>query len=174
MKAAIEKFIRYLRYERNASPNTLRSYQSDLEQFQDYLNPPRDPGEARRATSMALAEVDHPLIREFIGHLHDRHLERSSIARKLAALRSFFNFCVREGLLAQNPARLVATPKLPKRVPSVLSAEEINAFLDQLARMESRGIPAESTSERGRAAKGTTPRRQPRAPNKGDEEARLL
>src|SRR5258705_12323709 len=73
------------------------------------------------------------MIREFVAHLHDTGLEKSSIARKLAALRSFFKYCVREGRLNENPARLVATPKLPKRVPAVLSAEEMNGFLDQLA-----------------------------------------
>jgi len=129
MNEAMEKFVRHLRDERNASPHTLRSYQSDLEQFLDYLQPPG--GELP-----ALEKIDHRLIREYIGHLHAENLQKSSIARKLAALRSFFKFCVREGLLRQNPARLVATPKLPKRIPSVLSAEEINLFLDQLARME--------------------------------------
>src|SRR5258705_11199945 len=73
------------------------------------------------------------MIREFVAHLHDTGLEKSSIARKLAALRSFFKYCVREGRLNENPARLVATPKLPKRVPAVLSAEEMNGFLNQLA-----------------------------------------
>jgi integrase/recombinase XerC len=60
-------------------------------------------------------------------------LQKSSIARKLASLRSFFKYCVREGMLKENPARLVPTPKLPKRIPSVLSAEEMNGFLNQLA-----------------------------------------
>jgi integrase/recombinase XerC len=67
--------------------------------------------------------------------LHDHGLQKSSIARKLAALRSFFKYCVREGRLQENPARLVPTPKLPKRIPSVLSAEEMNGFLNQLAGM---------------------------------------
>ena len=58
---------------------------------------------------------------------------KSSIARKLAAIRSFFKFAVREGLVARNPARMVATPKLPKRIPAVLSAEDLNAFLDSVA-----------------------------------------
>jgi integrase/recombinase XerC len=70
------------------------------------------------------------MIREFVAHLHDLDLEKSSIARKLAAIRSFFKFAVREGKVIRNPARLVATPKLPKRIPSVLSAEDLNAFLD--------------------------------------------
>lgn len=128
LKLHIDKFIRYLRYERNASPNTLRSYRSDLEQFLDYLSPPG-------ATPPALAQIDHLVIREFVGYLHDQHREKTSIARKIAALRTFFKFCVRERLLQQNPARLVATPKLPKRLPTILTAEEINSFLDSLAGM---------------------------------------
>jgi integrase/recombinase XerC len=72
------------------------------------------------------------MIREFVAHLHDLRLEKSSIARKLAAIRSFFKFAVREALLVRNPARMVATPKLPKRIPAVLSAEDLNAFLDSV------------------------------------------
>jgi integrase/recombinase XerC len=78
----------------------------------------------------AIADITHLLIREFVAHLHDLGLEKSSIARKLAAIRSLFKFAVREGMVIRNPARLVATPKLPKRIPSVLSAEDLNAFLD--------------------------------------------
>lgn len=130
MKAAIGKFVHYLKNTRNASPHTLLNYRSDLQQFLTYLTPPGTQGEA------SLSAVDHYLIREYIGHLHSRRLEKSSITRKLAALRSFFRFCVREGLRTDNPARLVATPKLPKRVPSTLSAEEMNVFLDQLAQMD--------------------------------------
>lgn len=154
MKDALEKFARHLRDERNASLHTLRNYRSDLAQFCDYLNPPG----ARRRGPVALAKVDHRLIREYIGHLHAERLEKASIARKLAALRSFFKFCVREGILKQNPARLVATPKLPRRIPAVLSAEEVNAFLDQLARLE--------------AAPEDAPRR--RRPGASEEESRLL
>ena len=111
---------------RNASPHTLRSYRSDLEQFREYLSPPG-------AQEVPLREIDHRMIREFLGHLHDRHLQKRSMARKLASLRSLFKFCAREGLVRDNPARLVATPKLPIRIPAVLSAEEMNTFLDQLA-----------------------------------------
>jgi len=155
MNEALEKFVRHLRDERNASPHTLRSYQSDLEQFRDYLQPPGKK-------LPALEKIDHRLIREYIGHLHAESLEKSSIARKLAALRSFFKFCVREGILRQNPARLVATPKLPKRVPSVLSAEEINLFLDQLARME----PANRADAEDA--------RRHRRPGADEDESRLL
>jgi integrase/recombinase XerC len=113
---------------RNASPHTLRNYASDLEQFLTYLSPPDSP-------PVKLAEIDHRVIREYLGYLHDQQLQKSSMARKLAALRSFLKFCAREGLVRENAARLVATPKLPKRVPSILSAEEMNQFLDGLATM---------------------------------------
>ena len=114
---------------RNASPNTLKSYRGDLEQFVAYLSP-------QGAQPVALGEIDHRIIREFLGYLYDQRMQKSSMARKLASLRSFFRFCSREGLVRDNPARLVATPKLPKRVPAVLTAEEMNQFLDQLARVE--------------------------------------
>ncbi|PYU28080.1 MAG: tyrosine recombinase XerC [Acidobacteria bacterium] len=82
---------------------------------------------------MRLTDIDHRVIREYLGYLHDQRLQKSSMARKLAALRSFLKFCAREGMVRENAARLVATPKLPKRVPSILSAEEMNEFLDGLA-----------------------------------------
>ena len=128
MKEAIAKYLEYLRAVRNSSPHTILNYRKDLDQFLTFLSPPasRPP---------ALMAITHSMIREFVGHLHDRGLQKSSIARKLAALRSFFKYCVREGHLKENPARLVPTPKLPKRIPSVLSAEELNGFLNQLAGM---------------------------------------
>jgi integrase/recombinase XerC len=126
MQPAIEQFIRYLRYERNASPETIAHYRGDLHQFRDFLTPPGAP-------TLPLEEVDHKIVREFVSWLYDRRLEKSSVARKLAALRSFFKLCVRENITRQNPARLVSTPKLPKRVPHVLTAEEMNGFLDALA-----------------------------------------
>jgi integrase/recombinase XerC len=126
MKQFIEKFLEYLRSVRNASPHTISNYGKDLEQFREYLTPPG-------TETPELAKIHHQMIREFVGHLHEAGLEKSSIARKLAALRSFFKYCVRENLLKENPARLVPTPKLPKRIPAVLSAEEMSGFLDQLA-----------------------------------------
>ncbi len=147
MREAVEKFVRYLRDARNASPHTLRNYLSDLEQFVAYLSP---PGEK----PPPLAKVDHKLIREYLAHLHEQGLERTSVARKLASLRSFFRFCVREGLAAQNPAKMVATPRLPKRVPSVLTAEEISLFLDQLARVEPVGPDKEHPRRKRPGAEG--------------------
>jgi len=125
MNEAIAKYLEYLQSVRNSSPHTVLNYRKDLEQFLAYLSPPG-------AQPPALTDVTHTLIREFVAHLHDQGLAKSSIARKLAALRSFFKYCVREGRLKESPARLVPTPKLPKRIPSVLSAEEMNGFLNQL------------------------------------------
>jgi integrase/recombinase XerC len=125
MFEAIAKYLEYLQSVRNSSPHTILNYRKDLEQFVAYLSPPG-------ARPPALSGVTHTLIREFVSHLHDQGLAKSSIARKLAALRSFFKYCVREGRLKESPARLVPTPKLPKRIPSVLSAEEMNGFLNQL------------------------------------------
>lgn len=141
MKPTIQKYIEYMRSVRNSSPHTLVNYGNDLEQFVAFLTPPG-------TETPKLGQVNHHMIREFVAHLHDTGLEKSSIARKLAALRSFFKYCVREGRLNENPARLVATPKLPKRVPTVLSAEEMNGFLNQLSpRVKS---PASAAGLKGR------------------------
>jgi integrase/recombinase XerC len=126
VKESIEKYLGYLRSVRNSSPHTILNYGKDLHQFAAYLTPPE--------TEMPrVSEITHQMIREYVGHLHSQGLAKSSIARKLAALRSFLKYCVREGQLKENPARLVPTPKLPKRIPSVMSAEEMNGFLNQLA-----------------------------------------
>jgi integrase/recombinase XerC len=125
MDSAVKQFLIYLRSVRNSSPHTIRSYDNDLTQFLKFLTP---PGTAMPSPQ----DVTHLMIREFVAHLHDLRLEKSSIARKPAAIRSFFKFAVREGLVVRNPARMVATPKLPKRIPAVLSAEDLNAFLDSV------------------------------------------
>jgi integrase/recombinase XerC len=142
MRASIDKFLEYLRTVRNASPHTISNYGKDLEQFQTFLTP---PGMA----TPKLSKIGHKLIREYIGYLHESNLEKSSIARKLASLRSFFKFCVREGTVKDNPARLVPTPKLPKRVPAVLSAEEMSGFLDHLANAQS-PAPSRRQSKKAR------------------------
>jgi integrase/recombinase XerC len=139
MDSAVKQFLIYLRAVRNASPHTIRSYDTDIGQFLTFLTP---PGTAMPSPQ----DVTHLMIREFMAHLHDLKLEKSSIARKLAAIRSFFKYAVREGVVVRNPARMVATPKLPKRIPSVLSAEDLNAFLDGVVAGPARG------SGRGRRA----------------------
>src|SRR5260370_2768527 len=143
MNEAIAKYLEYLRSVKNSSPHTILNYGRDLEQFLAFLSPPR-------ARPPRLTAVTHSMIREFVAHLHDHGLDKSSTARKLAALRSFFKYCVHEGHLEENPARLVHTPKLPKRIPSVLSAEEMNGFLNQLGGSERTALRSRAASSRDR------------------------
>ena len=126
MKQVIEQFLGCLRFERNAPATTIREYTRDIRDFQTFLTPPREP-------TMPLHKVDHRIVREYVSWLYDRGLEKATVARKLASLRTFFKFCMRERYVRQNPARLVSTPKLPRRVPRVLSAEELNGFLDRIS-----------------------------------------
>ena len=111
----------------NASPHTIRNYASDLSQFLEYLSP---PGEQ----PLGLKKIDHLHIREFLGALYARKNSNRSVARKLASLRAFFRFLTREGVLAANPARLVSTPKTPKTLPAVITAEQANNLVDAVGR----------------------------------------
>src|SRR5258706_11805011 len=151
MLQAIEKYLEYLRSVRNSSPHTILNYGKDLKQFTTYLSP---PGEK----VPPLGKITHQIIREYVGHLHAQELQKSSIARKLATLRSFFKYCVREGMLKENPARLVRTPKLAKRIPSVPSAEEMNGFLNQLAGMKSESGSKDAPQNRPNKAERKLPR----------------
>ena len=126
MQTLIDQFLEHLRYERNVSAHTLRNYSSDLEQFLDFL----DPSGARPRHLPDITEIDHLTIREWLAQLHSAQKKKASIARKLAALRTFFQFLVREGILELNPAKLVATPRLEKKLPSHLSVEEAIRFIE--------------------------------------------
>jgi integrase/recombinase XerC len=124
MEKLIEQFLEHLRYERNVSAHTLRNYSSDLEQFTHFLAPDR------KTKLPDVTEIDHLTIREWMASLHSDQKKKSSIARKLAALRTFFQFLVREGVLELNPAKLVSTPKLEKKLPNHLSIEEAIRFIE--------------------------------------------
>ncbi|HEV8367448.1 MAG TPA: tyrosine recombinase XerC [Pyrinomonadaceae bacterium] len=128
MEQLIEQFLEHLRYERNVSAHTLRNYASDLEQFLDYIAP-ADPKSGKRKTP-EIKTIDHLTIREWLAQLHSAQKKKASIARKLAALRTFFQFLVREGLLESNPAKLVSTPRLEKNLPKHLSIEEVIRFIE--------------------------------------------
>jgi integrase/recombinase XerC len=128
MEKLIEQFLEHLRYERNVSAHTLRNYSSDLEQFLDFLAP-LDQATKRRQLP-PVSEIDHLTIREWLATLHSAQKKKASIARKLAALRTFFQFLVREGMLELNPAKLVSTPKLEKKLPQHLSIEEAIRFIE--------------------------------------------
>ncbi len=124
----IGQFLDYLTYERNVSTNTIAAYRDDLESFvrflsNDYLTMARD--------QLDLGRVDHLAVRSYLAHLARRKLARASIARHLSALRSFFKYLVREGVVEANPARTVATPKREKHLPAVLQTSDVALLLEQ-------------------------------------------
>ena len=117
----VETFLQYLAIERGASPHTLRSYRADLGQFTAFLVRHRVAG---------LADVDARTIRAYLAWLHGRGLSRTTIARKLAALKSGFRFWARRGTIPRNPAREIGAPRLPKRLPSFLPVDEAWVLLE--------------------------------------------
>jgi integrase/recombinase XerC len=122
LSAAIGRYLGELGRE-NASLHTIRNYASDLQQFCDYFSPANTPPPAP-------PDMDAKLLREWLTSLYDRKLDPLSIRRKLAAVRSFFQFLFREKTVASNVARSLRTPKAPKRVPIVPTAEQTNALVD--------------------------------------------
>jgi integrase/recombinase XerC len=119
IRKGIHKFLDHLRGERSASAHTLRAYRNELQRFAEYLGP-----------EIRWKDVDHVFIRGFLGHLHSQRLSKVSVARALAAIRSLYKWLAREGIVKQNPAKLVATPKLPKKLPRVPTLEEMNGLLN--------------------------------------------
>src|SRR5579863_2651916 len=117
VEKAIDKFLQSLR-QRNASPHTIKAYTGDLDNFAAYIGP-RD-----------WRQIDHVIIRGFLSHLYETGLSKASVARSLAAVRSLYRWLAQEGVVEQNPAALVSTPKLPKKLPRVPTIEEMNTVLD--------------------------------------------
>ncbi len=126
MKRLIDGFSTYLQHEKAVSPHTYKNYLVDLQQFYSFIKEkyPKvaDDGERR------ITDVDASIIREYVSRMYDSW-SPSSMARKLASLRTFFNYCMRQGFIESNPAKEVATPKIPKRVPKFLTVDEVFALL---------------------------------------------
>lgn len=117
----IEQFVRYLSMEKNASPHTCRCYQRDLEEFEKFLD---DSGnELSPAGELNVEKVDRIVIRKYLSFLHRRN-KKSSIARKISALRSFFRYLMKEKWVDTNPAKSVSTPKVEKPLPTILTVDE--------------------------------------------------
>ena len=113
----IDKFLHSLR-QRNASVHTVKAYTGDLNNIAAYVG------------SRDWRNIDHLTIRGFLSHLYEQGLGKTSVARSLAAVRSFYRWLAQEGVVEQNPAALVSTPKLPKKLPRVPTIEEMNTVLD--------------------------------------------
>ncbi|HND20551.1 MAG TPA: tyrosine recombinase XerC [Acidobacteriota bacterium] len=127
MEQYLEDFKKHLMYERNVSEHTLRNYLSDLEQFHDYLCPADKQGVRREVN---IRDIDNITIREYMATLYSKNKKKTSIARKLATLRTFFKYLCREGILEMNPARLVSSPRLEKKLPNYLTVEEVIRFIE--------------------------------------------
>ena len=117
----VPAFLEFLAAERGASAHTLRGYAGDLAELQAYLRSVRVSG---------LAAADARVLRGYLAWLHGRGLAKSSIARKVACARSCYRFLARRELVATNPARQLASPRLPRRLPSVLPKDESKELLD--------------------------------------------
>jgi integrase/recombinase XerC len=120
-----EAFLAMLANERGASQHTVRAYAREVRSFAAYLSETMGKG-------AKVEKVEHLHIRAYMGVLYERGLTKASAARALAAVRSWFKWLAKEGKVAQNPALLVSTPKLPKHLPRVPSMEEVNRVLNSL------------------------------------------
>lgn len=122
VRAASNRFLGVLRVQ-NMSPNTVRGYETDLEMFGRFLG-------GREALCGDVGRITRLTIREFMAHERGRGLSHATLARRLSALRAFFDYLVREEGLSSNPARSVATPRIPRSLPRVTSTEETNRLVD--------------------------------------------
>jgi integrase/recombinase XerC len=114
---AVADFLLHL-LERNASPHTIKAYRLDLSLFAAYCG------------SRGWKQIDHIAVRGFLSQLYGNGLSKTSVARALAAVRSLYRWLAREGVVEQNPAKLVSTPRLPKKLPRVPTIEEMNSVID--------------------------------------------
>jgi integrase/recombinase XerC len=124
-----EHFLAMLQNERNASAHTVRAYRREVLDFAAYLR-------ETLGAEAKIAAVEHLHIRAYLGLLYERGLTKASAARALAAIRSWFRWLAKEHKIAQNPAVLVSTPKLPQHLPRVPSMEEVNGLLNSMETSE--------------------------------------
>jgi len=139
MKDPFAEFLRYLAVEKNSSPHTLRNYRTDLAEFRHFLQEGTPRGDAATAN---ITSIDTRQIRAYLARLHARRLNPTSIARRLATVRSCFNFFVRRQLLPRNPARDVRGPRVPRKLAGFLPIDDTVALLN---------APALSSRARDRA-----------------------
>ena len=121
---SLAHFLDHLKYERSVSDHTIRNYTSDLEQFRDFLL------KVERRDDFPVENIDRLTIREWMASLHSEKKKKTSVARKLASLRTFFQFLIREGKIDNNPAKMVATPRIERKLPNHLSMEDAVRFIE--------------------------------------------
>jgi len=123
METAIEGFLRYLKIERNASELTLKSYSEDFGSLRDYFHD--RVGDVEDPSQVHVAQL-----RGYISYLDECEYARTTIARRLASLRSFFRYCQREGLVTANPAKALRTPRIGRKLPHFLTSDQISKLLE--------------------------------------------
>jgi len=128
MDRYIEKFIRYLDIEKNYSRHTILNYKLDLEHFKNFLG------------ELSLEKVDYLILRKYLAALKEKNLKSRSVSRRLSALRSFFKFLIREGLLKNNPVASLSSPKQDKPLPLFLTEEEVTKLIEAAQPKDERGL----------------------------------
>jgi integrase/recombinase XerC len=121
----LDRFIQYIRFEKRYSPHTVSAYQSDLEQFMLFLNPPNQPIQVASPT-----DITHHDIRNWMVQLMDNKLLARSVNRKIATLRKYFKFLLQEGVITANPTSRINAPKVPKNLPTVVDSDKLTGMLD--------------------------------------------
>ncbi len=133
MEAAFDGFLRYLRIERNASELTRKAYAEDFASFLDYC-------QDRHGSVPSPEQVEISFLRGYLTYLHDCGYQRTTIARRLACLRSLFRYCVREQLCSTNPAKALRTPRVGRKLPHYLTTREIGTLLEAPPAHQPQGI----------------------------------
>ena len=133
MFAAIDGFLRYLKIERNASELTIKSYSEDFGSLLDYV---RDRvGEVSSPSELQISQL-----RGYVAYLHECDYAKTTIARRLASLRSFFRYCQREGLVTSNPAKALRTPRVGRKLPHFLTIDQVTQLLESPPANEAEGL----------------------------------
>ncbi|HEY1254489.1 MAG TPA: tyrosine-type recombinase/integrase [Terracidiphilus sp.] len=138
LDSLVADYLRVLANERGSSPHTLRAYQRELHGFTAFIS-------EQTGGRQGPERIEHTHIRAYLGTLYDRGLSKASAARALAAIRGWFKWLARQGVLEQNAAALVSTPKLPKHLPRVPSIEQMNRVVDTVSE-DAASWPARDTA----------------------------